>query len=211
MRARWPRLAWTLVWASLIIGSAALTYRQLVWRPSRDPTVQLFRGALARPEAGLSWPRIPDVRHQPGEFSTPGPTQPDRDLFRFRPREVARWTPGPASSPVLAGPQPPATSPIATVPTLGLKYMGFVEARGIKAAGLVDPEGHIVLCLEAHDCDGRYHVWRIGVESVDISVPRRKRPSPAQVRRFIVTPASQQSRRNFIKSFSDVAGPAAVL
>jgi hypothetical protein len=47
--------------------------------------------------------------------------------------------------------------------------MGFVEARGIKAAGLVDPDGHIVVCLEEHDCDGRYHVWRIGVESVDIS------------------------------------------
>lgn len=169
MRARWPRLGWTITWAGLILGSGALTYRELLWRPTRDSTVRLFRAAPSRPEPGLSWPGIPDMRHPPADSSKPGQTQPDRDLFRFKPRAVSTWTGRPTSSPVLAVPQPPGASPVANVPTLGLKYMGFVEARGIKAAGLVDPDGHIVMCLEEHDCDGRYHVWRIGVESVDIS------------------------------------------
>jgi len=52
---------------------------------------------------------------------------------------------------------------------MGLKYLGFVEARGTKAAGFVDPNGHVIVCVEKRDCDGRYYVWRIGVESVDIS------------------------------------------
>jgi hypothetical protein len=52
---------------------------------------------------------------------------------------------------------------------MGLRYLGFVEARGTKAAGFVDSSGHIIMCVEKRDCDGRYHVWRIGVESVDIS------------------------------------------
>ena len=51
-------------------------------------------------------------------------------------------------------------------------WLTFLVDRGSgkpKVAAFVDQTGHPIVCLEGADCDGRYHIWRVGAESVDIS------------------------------------------
>ena len=64
---------------------------------------------------------------------------------------------------------PPSFGP--TVPPITLRYIGFIDRGGgkPKIAALVDNAGRPINCLEGGDCDGRYHIWRVGAESVDIS------------------------------------------
>jgi len=101
----------------------------------------------------------------------PKPVAGERNLFRFKPKAAPAPTPGLAP----AAPLPPTTPPPdfnrPTTPPITLRYIGYVD-RGAgkpKMVAFVDASGHPINCLEGGDCDGRYHIWRVGAESVEIS------------------------------------------
>jgi hypothetical protein len=119
------------------------------------------RGAAATAEAPVvHLPALSDER--------PKPPGGGRNLFRFRQRAAP---PAPAPAETLAQPAPPPPNFGPTTPPITLRFIGIID-RGAgkpKIAALVDAGGHPINCLEGGDCDGRYHIWRIGAESVDIS------------------------------------------
>ena len=99
----------------------------------------------------------------------PKPTAGERNLFRFRPKAPPPAPPAPPTQ--VAPPAPPPTFDGPTVPPITLRYIGYID-RGSgkpKIAALVDATGHPINCVEGAECDGRYHIWRVGAESVDIS------------------------------------------
>ncbi len=117
-------------------------------------------------QAGVDAP----VVHLPAlEDQRPKPQAGERNLFRFR---VKAAPPPPPSTGV--APPPPAPPPTGTGPGIApitLRFIGIIDRGGgqPKIAALIDPTGHPINCLEGGDCDGRYHIWRVGAESVDIS------------------------------------------
>jgi hypothetical protein len=120
------------------------------------------RGAATTPDApDVHLPRLGDDR--------PKPVAGERNLFRFKPKAAPPAPTAPAPAPAPAPPPPSFTGP--TTPPITLRYIGYVD-RGAgkpKLVAFVDATGHPINCLEGGDCDGRYHIWRVGAESVEIS------------------------------------------
>jgi hypothetical protein len=123
------------------------------------------QASARRGQSGVEAP----VVHLPAlEDQRPKPQAGERNLFRFR----VKTAPAPAPSTGVA--PPPAPPPTATgtgIAPITLRFIGIIDRGGgqPKIAALVDPTGHAINCLEGGDCDGRYHIWRVGAESVDIS------------------------------------------
>ena len=119
------------------------------------------------PRSATSTPDAPVVHLPALEDERPKPLGGARNLFRFKPKTAP---PAPAPIPTAPAPPPPPTfGP--TTPPIALRFIGIID-RGSgkpKIAALVDGSGHPINCLEGGDCDGRYHIWRVGAESVDIS------------------------------------------
>jgi hypothetical protein len=119
------------------------------------------RAAATTPDAPVvHLPRLGDER--------PKPVAGERNLFRFK-QKAAPPVPAPAPAPAPPPPPPNFNSP--TTPPITLRYIGYVD-RGPgkpKLVAFVDATGHPINCLEGGDCDGRYHIWRVGAESVEIS------------------------------------------
>ena len=108
----------------------------------------------------MHMPRLSDDR--------PKPVAGERNLFRFKPKAAPPPPPQPTPVPQPLPPQPP---PSFTSPPITLRFIGFIDQGGgqPKIAALVDGTGHPINCVEGKECDGRYHIWRVGLESVDIS------------------------------------------
>ena len=156
--------------AALVLVLAGVVTYQWWPRPSSVPApASNARGAGQSAGRGATTTEAPDV-HLPrlGE-ERPKPVAGERNLFRFKPKAAPPAPPGP---PVV--PQPPAPPPSfngPTTPPITLRFIGIID-RGAgkpKIAALVDSGGHPINCLEGGDCDGRYHIWRVGAESVEIS------------------------------------------
>lgn len=111
----------------------------------------------------------PDVHLQALEEQRPQP-QPERNLFRFKPKAPPPAPPRAAAAtpPVAAGPSgpppPPALAPIT------MRFIGLVEApeHAQKIAILSDGRG-IYQGREGDIIEGRYRIVRIGVESVEMA------------------------------------------
>src|SRR5207249_4270864 len=92
-----------------------------------------------------------------------------RNLFRFRQKAAppAPHPPAEMAQPTIAQPPPTPSGP----PPIALRFIGFIDLGGgqPKIAALVDGTGHPINCVEGKECDGRYHIWRVGLESVEIS------------------------------------------
>jgi hypothetical protein len=166
-----PRSRVALLAVLAVILAGVVAYQ--LWSPPSAVDAPASNGAgardprSARASGGQPGSEAPDVHLQELEAERPKPDA-QRNLFRFKPKAPPPAPPPPPNvqqQPVPTGPVTPGIAPIT------LKYIGFVgeEKGGKKIAALVDQNGHQIRCLEGQDCDGRYHIWRIGVESVDIS------------------------------------------
>jgi len=157
--------------AALLVILAAVVGYQFRQRPSSTAgPASNGRGAGQTPSRTTSSTPDAPVVHLPalGEERA-RPVAGERNLFRFKPKAPPPAPPAP--------PQPPPAPPVPpvsmgpSVPPITLKYIGSID-RGSgkpKIVSFVDANGHPINCLEGADCDGRYHIWRVGAESVDIS------------------------------------------
>jgi len=156
--------------AALVVLFAAVVGYQWWGRPSsiaapasneRGASRTAPRGAAAAQEA-------PDVHLPQLSADRPKPTAGERNLFRFRTR-AAPPAPAQPDHPVTTPQQPPPV--FNTTPPIVLRYIGFIaQGNGKpKIVSFVDATGHPINCIEGADCDGRYHIWRVGAESVEIS------------------------------------------
>jgi len=103
----------------------------------------------------------------------PKPDDAERNLFKFRP---APAPPPPKAAPAAPPPAPPAAGrggSMATpsLPPIQLKFLGYIGPKnGAKFASLSDGVGAPIIAAEGEtNVLGRYKIWRIGEESIDIS------------------------------------------
>jgi hypothetical protein len=161
----------TLLAALLVVVAAAAVYQ---WWPRPSAVAAPAsngRGAgRATGRGGPSTPEAPDV-HMPrlGE-ERPKPVAGERNLFRFKPKAAPPAPTQPLQAPQLP-PQPPVAFGPPGPPPIPLRFIGFIDpgAGQPKIAALVDTTGRPFNCVEGKECDGRYHIWRVGLESVEIS------------------------------------------
>jgi hypothetical protein len=112
----------------------------------------------------------PDVHLAELSAEHPTPDSADRNLFRFRERPLP--PPRPIAPPVVApsAPERNGPPPAPTVPPIRLKFIGYIQTEnGQKIALLSDGLGRPEHVLEGGTALGQYKIWRIGVESIDIS------------------------------------------
>jgi len=112
----------------------------------------------------------PDVHLAELSAERPTPDSADRNLFRFKERPLPPPPPRPIAPPVVAPPERSGPPPAPTVPPIRLKFIGFIQTpSGQKIALLSDGLGPPEHVLEGGTALGQYRIWRIGVESIDIS------------------------------------------
>jgi hypothetical protein len=156
--------------AALFVVLAAVAAYQWWPRPSSvaAPTSNGRGAGRAAGRGGPATPEAPDVHLPRLSDDRPKPVAGERNLFRFKPK-AAPPPPQPAPTQQLPPQPPPNFGP--TTPPITLRFIGFIDpgAGQPKIAALVDGTGHPINCIEGKECDGRYHIWRVGLESVDIS------------------------------------------
>jgi len=99
--------------------------------------------------------------------------EPDRNPFRFRPRQ-APPAPRAAAAPTaaVAAPPRPATPPApAGPPPIPLRFIGLVEAPGQagRVAILSDGRGNVFQGREGDILEGRYRIGRVNPDSLELS------------------------------------------
>jgi hypothetical protein len=155
----------------VLLGILGLVLLVAVYRfwPSSGPAPAGSSAARASGRAaGPSAITAPDVHLDALDEDRPQPVdEPQRDLFRFRPKPPSAPPPTRAATAVpgsTAPPGPPALPPI------DLRFIGIVEApqQGQKIAILTDGRG-IYKGHEGDIIEGRYRLLRIGVESVEMA------------------------------------------
>jgi hypothetical protein len=160
-----------LVLAALV-GALALVLAYRLWPAASPPSSRAASArGQARAAAGHGPAAAPDVRIEALYAGRPRPGDVERNLFRFEeaappPRSpVAPQPPRPA--PELPRPGPPAPP---GAPPIPLKFVGFLQLpdTGEKIASLSDGRG-VVLGHEGETVLGRYKIWRIGEDSIELS------------------------------------------
>ncbi len=113
----------------------------------------------------------PDVHLAALSAEHPKPDSTDRNLFRFKERPLPVPPPRRMTPPVVAPTSPgQGGTPTPTVPPIRVKFIGYIEtASGQKIALLSDGIGQPEHVVEGGTALGQYRIWRIGVESIDIS------------------------------------------
>jgi len=154
--------------AVVLLGAAA--YRFWPSTAARTPATSNSKTGK-KGKAGQASVDAPDVHLEALNAPRPEPEAANRNLFRFKPKPPPPPPPAPPprpatpSTPVPSGPPPPPP-----LPPIPLKFAGLVQqGSGPKAAILVDAVGHTMYAKEGDIVEGRYKIWRIGVESIDIS------------------------------------------
>lgn len=158
-----------LLLAALGVALAAglMVYR--VW-PGTTATVPSASNprAQGRAATGPASMTAPDVHLDALRAERPKPDEADRDVFRFKPKQAppkpqASPTPPTQTTPVRPGPAPPPS-----VPPITLKFVALMEQNGQKIVSLRDDRG-ITTAREGEIILGRYKIWHIGEESVEVS------------------------------------------
>jgi hypothetical protein len=152
-----------------VLAIAILVAAIRFWPASVRPGSARTAGRAGGRAAGPTAVTAPDVHLQVLNEERPRPVdEPQRDLFRFKPKAPP---PRPqAAAPVTApaapgGPaQPPGLAPIP------MRFIGLVEApeHAQKIAILSDGRG-IYRGQEGDIIEGRYRILRIGVESIEMA------------------------------------------
>lgn len=112
----------------------------------------------------------PEVHLQALNASRPAPEgDPERNLFRFKPKAPPPRPPAPPP-PVVTAPQPTGPPPAPALAPIAMRFIGVLEAteHAQKIAVLSDGRG-IYQGREGDIIEGRYRILRIGVESVDMA------------------------------------------
>jgi hypothetical protein len=153
----------------LVVLAGALAYEMWPSTPAGVPSSASNQsGRAARDDR--SQPTAPDVHIGALSSDRPKPDEADRDLFKFKPKAPPP-APSRAAGPPPQGVQqaPPARSGPPPLPPIPLKFIGYIEAPGgKKIASLSDGKG-VWTATEGQTVLGQYKIWRIGVESIDIS------------------------------------------
>lgn len=156
----------------VLLAILALVSVVAIYRFWPESPATATAGAAARTTARAGGPSsvtAPDVHLQALEQERPKPVdEPQRDLFRFKPKAPprppapVRQAAGAQGSAPPAGPQAPAPIP--------MRFIGLVEAQdhAKKIAILSDGQG-IYRGQEGDIIEGRYRILRIGIESVDMA------------------------------------------
>ncbi len=150
--------------ATVLLGAALYVY----W--PRTTTAAARPASKLRSATGATAPVLtaPEVHLGTLNAARPKPEGVNRNLFRFKPKP----TPPPPPAPV--APRPAPTAPAAPSgppppPDIPLKFAGILTQGSVKIAILIDSLGHSIYGKEGDTIEGRYKIWRIGVESIDIS------------------------------------------
>ena len=148
-----------------------LTVAGYRWFGPEAATTGAARATGRATPGGRTAPSVtaPDVQLQALQEQRPQP-QPERNLFRFKPKAPPPAPRAAAPPPVVAvpsGPPPPPPPPLAPI---AMRFIGLVEApeHAQKIAILSDGRG-IYQGREGDIIEGRYRIMRIGVESVEIA------------------------------------------
>ena len=134
--------------------------------PGQATSNQRNAASRTRNEAPIT---APDVHLEALNAERPKPEDGNRNLFRFKPRPAPT---APPSSPSNARPGPPVPSgppPPPSLPPIPFKFSAILEQGAVKIAVLADTMGHLIYAKEGETVEGRYKVWRIGVESIEMS------------------------------------------
>lgn len=139
--------------------------------PAGTPAVERRPAASAgaRSEAG-----VPDLKLEFLDAAHGDPGAPARNPFRFQtPAALDAWAPSdddaappPAGPPpVLVPPGPPAPPPIP------LRFIGLFDApaQSVRLAVLSDGRGNVFYGREGDIIEGRYKVWRVSADAVELS------------------------------------------
>jgi hypothetical protein len=158
-----------------LVGVLALVVGYQVWS-SYSPQSTTGDASAASNVRGASRAQAappltaPDVHLAELSAEHPTPDSADRNLFRFKERPLPPPPPRPIAP---VAPVPPARSgppPAPTVPPIRLKFIGYIQTEsGQKIALLSDGLGRPEHVVEGGTALGQYKIWRIGVESIDIS------------------------------------------
>lgn len=150
------------VLAVVVAGSA-----YLYW-PQRSPaTAPRAVTRTADGRAANGQPAAPDVHLEALEHDRPGPSDGERNLFRFGSRAAAHSAePRAVPPPDLPPPGPPPPPPVPPIP---LRFIGLVEGTAGKLAILSDGRGAPMYGKEGEVVLGQYKIERIGVESIELS------------------------------------------
>jgi hypothetical protein len=111
----------------------------------------------------------PDVHLQALQDERPKPQgEPQRDLFRFKPK-AAPVRPAQPETPVVTAP-PPGPPPPPGLAPIAMRFIGLLEAteHAQKIAILSDGRG-IYQGREGDIIEGRYRILKIGLESVEMA------------------------------------------
>jgi hypothetical protein len=151
--------------AIVLIGGLLYMYWPRTTTAARATSNVKGTTSRTRAEAPVT---APDVHLEVLNAPRPKPDDVNRNLFTFKPKPAP--TPLPAAVPRAAMPPPPS-APVGPppLPDIPLKFAMILTQGPEKVAVLLDPLGHQIYAKEGETIEGRYKVWRIGVESIDIS------------------------------------------
>jgi hypothetical protein len=152
-------------------GTLALLVGYRLWpSTTASPFAASNGGGPARTAQSQPQVTAPDVHIDALNAERPKPDNAERNLFKFKskpppPPRPSTPPPVPPVGTARSGPPPPPR-----VPPIALKFIGYIEtARGEKIASLSDGIGLPMQTKEGGTVLGRYKIWRVGVESIDIS------------------------------------------
>jgi hypothetical protein len=133
----------------------------------RGPASNVRRQGTAPAVAGAV--TAPDVHLDALNSEHPEPDASNRNLFRFQPKAPPPRPVAPPSQPVQPPPARPSAPQQPSNPPISLKFVGFIETeQRQKIASLSDGRG-VVIGKEGDIVLGRYKIWRIGEESIEVS------------------------------------------
>jgi hypothetical protein len=141
--------------------------------PERRPAARAQRAAAV--EAGDAAQPPLDLNLEALSRERGEPVDQGRNPFQFRPKPAP--APPPAPPPSMRPPNETVMGPVAPIvpagppppPPILLKFIGIVQkADGTKIAVLSDGKRPIY-GSEGEEIDGRYKIWKIGLESIELS------------------------------------------
>jgi hypothetical protein len=160
-------------WVLIVLGVAAVALvLNMMWfdgstttevAPSRVPATDQRQKSQTLDPAELK------VRLEALEAERPGPGEVERNPFRFQPKPPPPPPPAPPSEKPAGEPEsttPAVPSGPPPPPPIPLKFMGFVEKRGVKYVALSDCKAATFAVLEGQIVDGRYRLVKVGHESI---------------------------------------------
>ncbi len=150
--------------AAALVGSVLYMYWPRTAIATRGASNVNGAASRTRAEAPVT---APDVHLEVLNTPRPVPDDVKRNLFTFKPKPVPPPLPAAGPRPAPPPPSPPPGPP--PLPDIPLKFAMVLTQGPEKVAVLLDNLGHQIYAKEGATIEGRYKVWRIGVESIEIS------------------------------------------